>query len=226
MARQLSMEPTIEILIGAPVLLPSEAMALRDLVSSLRPPALILANFEIQNRSTSRQIDFVAVTLQRAVLIELKELTGPVKGGQNGSWLIEDMPGVFVPYIGLNPYVQCRDAKYVLSDQMQVFVRRGSAPAPRNGAFYKQFDASVAVYPNIQPGSQLQPGDHKVQIKSFPDVISDLNSNRLLEAPSWGLPEWREFATKHLNLKSVPLAAAMTLRYSRPICTWRNSESG
>ena len=160
------MKPTIEILIGAPVI-GSEAAALRDLLSSLRPPALVLVNFEIQNSGTSRQIDLVAVTLQRAELIELKEFTAPVKGRENGPWQIETAPGVFVPYAGPNPWVQARDGKYALSDSMRAFTKRRPLPRPAKSSFFKQFDACVAVYPRIEAGSQLPPGNYKAWIKSL-----------------------------------------------------------
>src|SRR5438132_2466905 len=144
------MKPTIEILIGAPVT-GSEAAALGNLVSLLQPPALVLVNFEVQNRGTSRQIDFLAVTSQRAELIELKEITAPVRGGVNGPWQIETAPGVFVPYTGPNPWVQARDAKFALSDAMHAFAKRASVPPPAQKTFFKQFDACVAVYPRIAP---------------------------------------------------------------------------
>jgi hypothetical protein len=202
------MNPTIEILIGAPVV-GSEAAALRDLVSSLVAPALVLVNFEVQSRGTSRQIDFLVATAQRVELIELKEITAPIKGDTNGPWQIETAPGSFVPYAGPNPWVQARDAKFALSDAMHAFAKRGAAPLPSEKSFYKQFDASVAVYPRIAPGSSLSTGNFKAWIKSLADVIQGLNSSPFPLKPSWGLAEWRTFATQSLNLKSVPLATAI-----------------
>src|SRR4051794_28643663 len=111
------MEPTIDIFISSPVS-GSEAAALRDLERAGRAPALILANFEISSRGASHQIDFVVVTDHRAELIELKNLTAPVRGCLNGPWQIETSAGSFVPYSGPNPWEQARDAKLALSDAM------------------------------------------------------------------------------------------------------------
>ncbi|HPT26068.1 MAG TPA: nuclease-related domain-containing protein [Bryobacteraceae bacterium] len=202
------MQPTIEILIGAPVV-GSEAAALRDLVSSLVAPALVLVNFEIVSRDTSRQIDFLVVTSQRAELIELKEITAPVKGGTNGPWQIETSRGLFVPYTGPNPWVQARDAKFALSDAMQAFAKRGAVPPPTDKYFFKQIDACVAVYPRIESGSDLSPGDFKAWIKSFPNVIQGLNSIPLPLRSSWGMADWRIFASQYLNLKQVTLQSAI-----------------
>src|SRR5580693_9002432 len=107
------MKPTIEILIGAPVS-GSEAAALRDLVSTLTAPALVLANFEVTHGRNSRQIDFVVITAGWAELVELKAITAPVRGGVNGPWQIESSPGRFLPYSGPNPWQQARDAKITL----------------------------------------------------------------------------------------------------------------
>jgi hypothetical protein len=81
------MKPTIELLIGAP-LTGSEAAFLRQLCSDLSVSAefLILANFEVPPPAASRQIDFVVVGAHRAELVELKAITGPIVGGENGPW--------------------------------------------------------------------------------------------------------------------------------------------
>jgi hypothetical protein len=80
------MQPTIEILISSPVS-GSEAAALRGIVTALRAPALILANFEVFRGGASHEIDFVVITEKRAELVELKNITAAVKGGVNGAWL-------------------------------------------------------------------------------------------------------------------------------------------
>ncbi len=114
-----------------------------------------------------------------------------------------------MPYAGPNPWVQARDAKFALSDAMKAFAKRGAVPPPADKFFYKQFDACVAVYPRIESGSDLSPGDFKAWIKSFPHVIQGLNSIPLPLRTSWGLAEWRIFASQYLNLKQVTLAAAI-----------------
>src|ERR1700746_2037879 len=144
------MQPTIELLIGAP-LKGSEALFLRQLYSDLGPHgrALILANFEVAQGSSSVQIDFVVVTSKRAELLELKCLTGPVFGTENGPWKIEDPGGNQVTYPGMNPWEQARDAKLALNDAMRLYQRRDpNVPCPRRGRFF-EFDARVCIYPTL-----------------------------------------------------------------------------
>lgn len=204
------MDPTIEILISSPV--SSEAKALCDIVAALRPPALVLANFEVSSAGISRQIDFVVVTKQRAELIELKTFTAPIKGGMNGPWLLEKSPGVFEQYPGTNPWEQARDAKFALSDAMHDFVKqRPEMPKPAQGRFYGQFDASVTVYPRLMPGSKVPRGNFKAWIRSFQDTLGDLVSRPLPVQPAWDLHHWRRFATEYLGLKPATLASAIDI---------------
>ena len=116
------MQPTVELLVGAP-LKGSEASFLRQLHSDLGPhgQVLILANFEIAQGSSSTQIDFVVVTSERTELLELKCFTGPVFGTENGAWKIEGPGGNLEPYPGTNPWEQARDAKLALNDAMRLY---------------------------------------------------------------------------------------------------------
>jgi Nuclease-related domain len=207
--RLVSMKPTIEILISSP-LCGSEAAALCDLARCLTAPSLILANFEVSCGGSAREIDFVVVTQARAELIELKNLTAPVKGGVNGPWQIEASPGIFVPYSGPNPWEQARDAKLALSDAMHEYAKgRSEVPLPARRRYYEQFDASVSVYPLLVPGSQVSPGNFKAWVRSFPDTLQCLNSRPLPVQSTWAIGHWRDFAIEHLGLLPASLSEAI-----------------
>lgn len=203
------MKPTIEILISSP-LSGSEAAALRDLAAGVRAPALILANFEIPRCGISREIDFVAITETRAELIELKNITAPVRGGLNGPWQIETSPGSFVPYSGPNPWEQARDAKLALSDAMHDYAKqRLDVPKPAKRRYFEQFDASITVYPILMPGSAVCAGNYKAWIRSFPDTLQCLNSRSLPVQSTWGIHDWRTFAIDYLELTPASLSEAI-----------------
>ena len=201
------MKPTIEILISSP-LSGSEASALRDLAVSLKAPALIFANFEVSSGSSSQQIDFVVITESRAELIELKQITAPVRGGINGLWEIETSPGLFVPYSGPNPWEQAKTAKLVLSDAMRKYAKgHPEVPKPAKPRYFEQFDASVSVYPILVPGSQVFQGNFKAWVRSFPDTVECLNSCHL--ESTWAIKHWRNFAIDYLRLQPASLAEAI-----------------
>ena len=203
------MKPTIEILISSP-LSGSEAVALRDLLFGISAPALILANFEVTCAGAAHEIDFVVITESRAELIELKNITAPVKGGVNGPWLIETSPGSFVPYLGPNPWEQARDAKLALSDAMHEYGRaRSTVPGPAKRRYYEQFDASVSVYPELMPGSQVCAGNYKAWVRSFSDTVQALNSRPLPVQTTWKISNWRQFAIEYLGLIPASLSEAI-----------------
>jgi Nuclease-related domain len=203
------MKPTIEILISSPVS-GSEAAALRDLVSALQPPALILSNFELVLASSSREIDFVVITEQRAELIELKHFTCPVKGTANGHWELEVSPQVFEPYTGPNPWEQAASAKMALSDAMREFARnRKEMPRPTRRQYFEEVDASVTIYPKLLVGSRLWKGNFKAFVRSFPDTLQALTSCPLPVQPSWKIDHWRVFALEHLGLRPATLQSAI-----------------
>ena len=203
------MKPTIEILISSP-LSGSEAAALRDLLIEINAPALILANFEIAFAGSAHEIDFVVITGSRAELIELKNITAPVKGGVNGPWQIETSPGLFVTYPGQNPWEQARDAKLALSDAMHEYAKtRAGVPAPTKRRYYEQFDASVTVYPALVAGSKVGAGNYKAWVRSFPDTAEALNSKVLPVGTTWAISHWRQFAIDYLGLMPASLSEAI-----------------
>ena len=79
----------MRILIGKPAT-GTEAVALRRLYGIVKDiDGLLLVNFYVG----PRQFDFVLVLPEYTGLIELKSVSGPVFGGQNGNWSIRDHTG-------------------------------------------------------------------------------------------------------------------------------------
>jgi hypothetical protein len=196
------MKPTNTLLIGSPVS-GYEARFLRTLYTDLEPVgALILANFHVR----SRQIDFVVVTETIAAILEVKNLTAPAFGGQNGDWKIEDRSGRRVRYPGPNPWEQTLQQKFALSDEMRDYenkIRRESDPTTR---FFTEFDAYVCVVPQIHPRSALTRGDKKVAVRSYADVIQILRS--AAKPASWSRADWNRFAVERLFLTPVTVVEA------------------
>jgi hypothetical protein len=202
------MKPTIEVLIGSP-LTGDEADFLTRLFADLSgQDALILANFEITKAGRSRQIDFIVITNTHSELLEHKALRGPVIGTDNGPWKLTNTSGQLVPYPGENPWVQASQAKYLLSDVMFKFSEKAAGvPGPLNKAFYKEFDASVCVYPQLDPGSRVTKGNFKAFVRGYPDCLSAIKLQAI--ASSWRIPEWRRFAVDALRLRPVTLKQAI-----------------
>jgi len=202
------MKPTTEVLIGAP-LSGDEAHFLTRLFSDLSgQDALILANFEITKAGKSRQIDFVIITNTHAQLLEHKALQGPVIGTDNGPWKLTNAAGQVVIYPGENPWVQASQAKYLLSDLMLAFSQKTAAiPGPLNKAFYREFEASVCIYPPLDPASQLTRGNFKAYVRGYPDCLSAIKVQVI--SSNWRIPEWRRFAIDALGLRPVTLKQAI-----------------
>jgi hypothetical protein len=196
-----SMEPTITILTGAPVS-GSEGRFLRQLYEDLAgTEALILANFVARER----QIDFVVVTAVYAAMLELKTFPRPMFGERNGDWEYLDFAGKRVRHP--NPYQQAVQEKYHLSDEMKLYRKKNPvAPGPSHDMFYEDFDAFVCVYPEIHRESRVTPGDHKIRVRSYVEIIDQIRSGS--KASSWSLSNWRDFAERHLRLTSVTLGEA------------------
>jgi hypothetical protein len=206
------MPPTIELLIGSP-LSGEEARFLMQLYADFsNQNVLLLANFEITKANRSRQIDFIVVTDDHAELLEHKNLRGPICGSDNGPWRLTNFAGQLVDYPGENPWSQASQAKFLLSDLMLAFANRGSAPPPLNQAFFREFDASVCIYPQIDPGSQLTPGNFKAHVRGYQDCLTSIKSRPIKS--NWRIPEWRRFATESLKLKPVTLTQAVDSRVS------------
>src|SRR5271157_2586051 len=204
------MKPTTEILIGSP-LEGEEAQFLVRLCSDLNDTCLILANLEVVSRNTSRQIDFLIVNETNRGLIELKCFRGPVVGSENGAWTLQDFARNLVAYAGENPWNQAVQAKFALSDEMSAFAKsHPEIPAAPGMHFYKEFDATVCIFPGVHPDSKLTEGNYKAWVRGYNDWLSNFRSRTL--STSWSLAQWRRFAIEHLSLRPVGLQQAIDSR--------------
>lgn len=212
-------KPTITVLIGAP-LSGEEARFLRQLHADLaETEALILANFNVGER----QIDFVVVTPASAAILELKNFSCPIFGKENGFWTYVNASGRKVRY-PVNPYDQTLKQKYELSDAMKRYQHENPEVAgPLGRGFFSDFSSFVCVVPEIHPDSRVTPGDHKVKVRSYADVLDELQTRS--HASSWTLPDWREFAERYLNLAVVSIGEATDPKVfdaSQTLCIYRN----
>jgi hypothetical protein len=197
----------MRVLIGKPVM-GTEAIALRNLYGIVKDiDGLLLANFYVG----PRQFDFVLVLPEYTALIELKSVSGPVFGGQNGNWSIRDYTGERREYPGLNPWRQAHEQALVLSDEMSRFQRaHQSVPAPLSANFYREFEAIACIYPRIYPESAIAVTSFKARVVGFDDVASTITSQR--KTRSWQLSDWERFARDFLNLQPVSLDEAINPR--------------
>lgn len=197
------MKPTVTILIGAPVS-GNEARFLHTLHADLVGiEALILANFVVKER----QIDFVVVAPTYAALLELKNFSRQIFGERNGDWKYLNAAGNRVRYAGMNPWHQTLEQKYALSDEMKRYHERNpGVPSASGKGFFSDFLAFVCIYPAIHSGSHVTQGDHKVEVRSYSDVLETLRGAS--KASTWSTEEWRRFAEGHLNLTTVSLEQA------------------
>ncbi len=197
------MKPTTTLLVGGP-LSGHEARLLRRLYADLEPTGpLILANFHVDQR----QIDFVVVTESYAAILEQKQFPQPVFGRQNGQWSLEDGTGAKVPYSGQNPWQQALQQKYALSDEMNRYEQKAAGGRGASRRFFTEFDAFVCIVPAIHPRSDVTPGDGKVAVRSYADLIDFLRS--AAKPASWTRADWSRFATEHLGLMPLTLEEAI-----------------
>jgi Nuclease-related domain len=109
---------SIEIFIGAPIEYASERSTLLRVCGHLSAqgmPAVILANVNFGGR----QIDLVVGLDQGALVVESKEFTSPVRGGENGLWEVRLASGRWkeIP----NAYTQAMTEAHALRDAMGRF---------------------------------------------------------------------------------------------------------
>lgn len=191
-------------------------------------PAVILTNVNLGGR----QLDCVAVTATRAVVLEAKGYHRRLRGGPNGAWEVELAGGAWKAI--QSPYLQVLGGRHALRDAMAMF-DGGSVPYP---------DAAVVFAPTIPPNSQLS-SDFKVAIRGLDELPSELSQGG---AQGWPLDKWEAFA-RHHRLNEVPDVAtacspvlaeahALLARYAsgflrtyRPLTTgivdalWENGEA-
>lgn len=179
-----------------------EARFLRELYHDLAGiDAFILANFFVP-----QQIDFVVITRRSAVILELKCLNGPIFGGENGPWFLENAAGQRVPYKGGNPFKQTLDQKLFLSDAMAKFhFKTAGVPGPTHGKFFQDLLAFVCVYPTLDPASSVSVTDFKVGVAGYDTIRPRLRS--LQSDCQWDLETWDAFA-RDMRLIPVSLKGA------------------
>jgi hypothetical protein len=197
----------MRILIGKPVK-GSEAVALRDLYGIVKDlGGLLLVNFYVG----SRQFDFVVVLPEYAAVIELKSVSGPVFGSQNGDWSIRDYTGEKREYLGLNPWRQAHEQALALSDEMLRFQKsHQNVPGPLGANFYREFETIACIYPVLYPESKVEITSFKAKVLGFDDLASTITSQR--KARSWQLSDWERFAKDFLHLQTVSLNEAINPR--------------
>jgi hypothetical protein len=176
---------TISIHIGAPIDQEPERKFLTSLIEWLEDqeiPSVILANVHLGGR----QIDCVVATASTTRVIEIKSSYLPVRGQINGDWERLDASGMWRPYT--NAYQQALGAKNALRDSMT-----NVKPA---GDFYPS--GHVVFTHDLAEGSQVTPGDYKVQVTTLDRFL------RNLKAPGkspWSLEDWQSLAAKLALIK-------------------------
>ena len=187
----------VEVFLGKPIEVPSEQQFLarlqRDL-QTLSVPARILANLQV-GRLGDRQIDFVVITTQRTVLIELKTYPGQiVSGPRNGPWQVK--VGVEIVDDRRNPLEQALTASQFFSDELHAFAKRVQVPGPTRRKFYSDVDAVACVYPDVRQDSNWEPIKH-VELIGYVALLDRLQK----PGPSlqWASEDWDRFV-QQLNL--------------------------
>jgi hypothetical protein len=114
----------VEVLLGKPIDVHSERNFLARLQRDLRRLGLsarILANLQV-GRDGDRQVDFVVITAQRTIVVELKTFSGPVLSGpRNGRWRVS--VGAGESDHRRNPLDQALGASRFFSDELHDFGR-------------------------------------------------------------------------------------------------------
>lgn len=181
-----------EIYLGAAVSEWSDRQALHHVhvsLSAIGDPFLLLANFNIGGR----QVDCVAVTERRVVVIEAKTSRTPVRGDIDGDWARLTVSGQWRQYT--NGYQQTLRQKNLLLDAMR---------EQRDvGSFYP--DAAVVFVTGIPVGSAVTTGDFKVCVCDLASFSPAGAGDRL---NPWSLNDWRAFAESR-SLRPASLAEAM-----------------
>ena len=185
----------VEVYLGNPITVASEARFLarlrHDLVE-IGVSARILANLHLG--AADRQIDFVVITVDHVVQIELKVFSGPiVRGPKNGRWTVR--VGT-VEQKWRNPMWQALEATHALSDALHAFVAAVPVPGPRGVKFYSDVDTIVCAFPAVPAASSIEPHKH-VSLIGYDELLDRLQR----PGPSlpWSGEDWDSFG-RHLNL--------------------------
>lgn len=193
----MSTQNTVEVFLGNPIEVQSEqdflARLQRDLTQS-GVFARVLGNLQLGRRA--RQIDFIVITDQRVVQVELKTFSGPiVSAPANGDWTIRVGASSVKP-VG-NPAAQARGATFAVSDSLEAFARRRRVPGPTLGKYYKDIDTVVCVFPELHVGSVGAGTCEHVTVLGYLELLARLRTPgpRVPFAPA----DWDRFG-QHLNL--------------------------
>jgi hypothetical protein len=187
----------VEVFLGKPTEVPSEQQFLarfqRDL-QTLGVSARILANLQV-GRDGDRQVDFVVITGQRTMVVELKTYPGPiVSGPRNGSWHVSVGAGAMEDR--RNPLEQALGASQYFSDELHAFAKRTDAPGPTGPKFWSDLDAVACAFPVVPEDSAWDPRKH-VELIGYDALLERLQE----PGPSvqWSKKDWDRFV-RHLNL--------------------------
>lgn len=187
----------VEVFLGKPIEVLSERQFLarlqRDL-QALDVSARVLANLQV-GRDGDRQLDFVVITGQRTMVIELKTFPGPiVKGPRNGSWQVSVGAGAVEDR--RNPLGQALSASQYFSDELHAFTRHAEAPGPTGPKFWSDLDAVACAFPVLPEDSTWESVKH-VELIGYDALLERLQE----QGPSlqWSQQDWDRFV-QHLNL--------------------------
>jgi len=134
-----------------------EARALQALLTNLREQdwdefCLVCANFFC----AGEQIDLMVIKPRAVVVVELKDASGQVEGGENGDWVLMDSTGrrVAINPGRRNPYQQARAMRYAVA---QFLSEHASGFMPLQKSIQLDFMHVVAIvcFTECDPGSRL-----------------------------------------------------------------------
>ncbi|GAA3240745.1 NERD domain-containing protein [Nonomuraea helvata] len=179
---------TVEIFWGENPEVPSEKAFLEAISSELHRRgmhAFILANFYTD--SSSRQVDFLIVTDDHVVHVELKNYDGVLSGGKNGQWTSAMSDGERRVIDRQNPYSQAVQCKMAISDDMHILANSNEQIPRPSGKFYTQFDSVVCVFPRLAPGSHV-PSDYKARTLGYKELVEFALAPG--KRPPWSQDQW------------------------------------
>lgn len=186
----------VDIYIGALVEHGSERAVLSRVVQVLRcqnRSAVILANINLGGR----QIDLLVALERLTLVIEAKGNSGPVRGGENGTWQYRAASGGWkdFPSANPNPHDQTVRACHAVRDAMTTHACAEVAYP----------SAALVFAPTIPFGSEVGNGTFKAAILGLDAIERQLQRT---DATEWTLVQWRAFAETHRLIKVAELEAA------------------
>jgi len=167
----------VEVFLGKQIEVPSEQQFLarfqRDL-QALGVSARILANLQV-GRDGDRQVDFVVITGQRTMVVELKTYPGPIMSGpRNGQWRVSVGAGAVEDR--RNPLGQALSASQYFSDELHAFAGRADVPGPTGPKFWSDLDAVACAFPALPEDSTWEPRKH-VELVGYGALLDRLQEN-------------------------------------------------